>query len=377
MNLTCDTQTFKKIAAMDGKIRVSQGGSSAAKTYSILQLLVANAILSEERKIVTIVTDTYPNLKGGAWQDFCDIASGIITQPKNIADIEIFDWKFQFIALDKPSKALGGRRDILFLNEANRMEWETARHLIIRTRDCVFIDYNPDRRFWVHENYLERERADLVTVTYKDNKYVPQMAIDEIEAYKENDPEWYKVYGLGQLGDIQGSLFKGLQTFTGDVEGITITSTDPKDTGTDNWASVQGVVSGGLVYITEVVYTNQQSDVAMPRLVEMINRNKSGKNYIETNLGGSFLLSAVAKETAHDVLSIKNQTNKLTRIINEARFIKRFFRFRSDGNAEYNRFLNDVKFYTEDKKQPDDAPDALAMLSVIVQTLFYHEFYHR
>lgn len=375
MNLNCDTEAFYKIFRLNHRIKIVQGGSSASKTYSILQLLAGQAINSHQKKIVSIVTDTYPNLKGGAWQDFKDITDGIIPHPKNISDIQLFDWTFQFIALDKPSKALGGRRDTLFLNEANRMEWEIARQLIIRTRESVWIDYNPDRRFWAHEHYIEKERCASVVLTYKDNEYAPEMAIEQIEAYKESDPEWYKVYGLGLLGDIQGSLFKGLKVFDGAIDGTVITATDPKDTGQDFWCTVVGVLKYGLIYIDQVIYSQSLPEVTLPRLAAMVNELGSGHNYIETNYGGSFLLSDIQSRTKQQVLPIKNMTNKLTRIINEARFIKRFFMFRQDGDMEYQKFMNDVKFFTGDRGQPDDAPDALAMLAVIVQSLFYHEFY--
>jgi len=75
----------------------------------------------------------------------------------------------------------------------------------MRTRDIVYMDYNPDAEFWAHEKYIGNSDVDFITVNYKDNEACPQTAIDEIESYRELDPEWFKVYGLGQLGD----LFKG------------------------------------------------------------------------------------------------------------------------------------------------------------------------
>ena len=207
------TTTFHKICDLKGKIHVIQGGSSASKTYSKLQYEVLQAYFSDVPKIVSIVTDTYPNLKSGAWQDFKTITEGYCDMPKNINDIELFGWLFQFIALDKASKALGGRRDRLFLNEGNRMDWDIARHMIIRTRDHVCIDFNPDRRFWVHEKYIEKDRCDFVTVTYHDNQYAPQFAIDEIEAYKDDDPEWYKVYDLDYLEISKAHYLGGCKHF--------------------------------------------------------------------------------------------------------------------------------------------------------------------
>lgn len=205
------TTSFAKIAQLNTRIRIIQGGSSASKTYSILQKLILQAQRSPEPKLISIVTDTHPNVEKGAFRDFVSIADpdGIpYTSTKNPLQAKIGNWQFEFFGLDDERKARGGRRDILFINEANRVKWETARQLIMRTRDTVYIDYNPDAEFWVHERYLNKPDASMVVVTYKDNEACPQSAIDEIESYRE-DVEWYKVYGLGQIGNLYaGKIFR-------------------------------------------------------------------------------------------------------------------------------------------------------------------------
>lgn len=207
------TSSFNKIALMTGRIRIVQGSSSASKTYSILQKLILQAKQSTETKLVSVVTDTLPNIEKGAYRDFKNILSGEdipLEGTKKPIECRIGKWTFEFFALDDETKARGGRRDILFINEANRVKWETARQLIMRTRDVVYIDYNPDSEFWAHERYKGKENTSFEIVTYKDNEACPQSAIDEIESYKETDPEWYKVYGLGVVGNLYaGKVFRG------------------------------------------------------------------------------------------------------------------------------------------------------------------------
>jgi phage terminase large subunit len=209
------TDSFKLIADLDYRIRIVQGGSSASKTYSILQKLILKAIYSKETKLVSIVTDTHPNMSKGAYRDFLRIVDEDeikYTGTKSPLEITINKWTFEFFGLDDETKARGGRRDILFINEANRIKWETARQLIMRTRDTVYIDYNPDAEFWVHSKYLNKPDTDFVIVTYKDNQACPQSSIDEIERYIITDPEWYKVYGLGIVGNLYaGKIFKNWQ----------------------------------------------------------------------------------------------------------------------------------------------------------------------
>jgi len=206
------TTSFNKIASMDGRIRIVQGSSSASKTYSILQKLILQAQSSKQRKIVSVVTDTLPNIEKGAYRDYKDIltADNISdTGTKKPIEREIGNYMIEFFGLDDERKARGGRRDILFINEANRISWEIARQLIMRTRETVYIDYNPDAEFWAHERYKGQPDTSFEIVTYKDNEACPQSAIDEIESYKETDPEWYKVYGLGIVGNLYaGKVFR-------------------------------------------------------------------------------------------------------------------------------------------------------------------------
>ena len=206
------TNSFNKIADLEGRIRIVQGSSSASKTYSILQKLILQALNSTQKKLVSIVTDTHPNITKGAHRDALNIISSdnIEHQKTKVPlEIKINNWTFEFFGLDDETKARGGRRDILFINEANRVKWETARQLIMRTREVVYLDYNPDSEFWAHEKYKGKKDTSFVIVTYKDNQACPQSAIDEIESYLESDPEWYKVYGLGLVGNLYaGKIFR-------------------------------------------------------------------------------------------------------------------------------------------------------------------------
>lgn len=202
------TTAYNKISELEKRIRIAQGSSSAGKTYSILQKLVLQAEKSTSQKLISIVTDTNVNVSKGAFRDFESITDerGIKLQgTKQPIEYKINNWTFEFFGLDDSRKAKGGRRDILFLNEGNRVKWETARQLIMRTREVVYIDYNPDCDFWADEHYIGNDDVDFCIVTYLDNEACPKAAIDEIESYKDTDPEWYKVFGLG----IKGDLFKG------------------------------------------------------------------------------------------------------------------------------------------------------------------------
>lgn len=201
---------------------INQGGSSSSKTFSTLQLLTIIAI---GRKVtIDICSESLPHLKRGVMRDFpyvFDQFDGLnFDTLLNKSDNYI---KFpngsliNFIALDNPGKARGSRRDILFINEANLVPYETAQQLFIRTHETIFIDYNPTNAFWVHNEIIPHnvDRSLLIKSTYKDNQFLPQSEIDELESRRgDGNNNFWRVYGLGELGIAEGLVFENVTART-------------------------------------------------------------------------------------------------------------------------------------------------------------------
>ena len=120
--------------------------------------------------------------------------------------------KIHFLSFDKLGKAHGGRRDILFMNEANHLNYNIVEQLMVRTKKTIFIDYNPTNEFWVHTKLLvnEPQKSVLIKSTYKDNPYLEQEIIDSIESRKGNNNFW-RVYGLGELGIAEGLVYDNFE----------------------------------------------------------------------------------------------------------------------------------------------------------------------
>jgi phage terminase large subunit len=115
--------------------------------------------------------------------------------------------KIEFRAIDTYGKAHGPRRDVLYINECNNLEYKIADQLITRTRILVWLDWNPSEEFWFYTEMLpHREDMDFITLTYKDNEALDQVSVDEIEAHRHNK-NWWTVYGLGQLGEVEGRIY--------------------------------------------------------------------------------------------------------------------------------------------------------------------------
>jgi len=119
--------------------------------------------------------------------------------------------KIEFFSADQPGKVRGPRRDVLFVNEANNIPYETFTQLLIRTKKVCWIDWNPVNEFWFYDELLDkRDDLDFITLTYKDNEALSKAIVSEIESRKANK-NWWKVYGLGELGEVEGKIYTNWQ----------------------------------------------------------------------------------------------------------------------------------------------------------------------
>lgn len=206
-NLRAYKEGFRLIA--------NKGGTRSGKTYSICSVLLAIALYSSTAKAIDVVSESIPHLKRGALNDMKEIVGkeGItegITYIFNETD-KTYSFangsKIRFFSADDFGKVKGSRRDVLFINECNRIDYETYRQLAVRTALCIFLDWNPDSEFWYEVKGLSvRETTKEIHSTYKDNPYLGAEQIAEIESNKD-DVEWWKVYGLGLTGKPQGLVF--------------------------------------------------------------------------------------------------------------------------------------------------------------------------
>lgn len=205
-----------KIFALRQRIRAVTGGTSASKTISILFWIIDYAQVRHDRpKLITIVSESYPHLEGGAMRDFMNIMKdrrywqeGRWHKTKHIYTTEAGN-EIQFTSMDSYGKAHGPRRDILYVNECNNLDYKIVDQLITRTREVVWLDWNPSEEFWFYTEMLpNRKDIDFITLTYRDNEALDSTTVQEIESHKHNK-SWWTVYGLGQLGEVEGRIYTG------------------------------------------------------------------------------------------------------------------------------------------------------------------------
>lgn len=215
------TTALKKIEATlfePTAIKVIQGGMSSGKTFGILTLLISYAQTYKDC-VITVIGLSYGHLKDGAVRDFRRILEEVnLWEPEKFNRSELtyyFDNGsiIEFRSVDKMG-AHGPRRDVLFVNEANGISYDVFDQLSSRTRDFSIIDYNPSAKFWAHELVEKRpEDTSFLILTYKDNEALGTREIANIEAHKPKEGEepsnWWVVYGLGQIGSLEGNVYSG------------------------------------------------------------------------------------------------------------------------------------------------------------------------
>jgi phage terminase large subunit len=118
--------------------------------------------------------------------------------------------KIEFFSVDQPDKLRGARRDRLFINECNNVPFDAFEQLEVRTKDFIFLDYNPTNEFWGITDLVGRNDTEKIILTYKDNEALSQQIIESIEQRKDRKG-WWQVYGLGQLGEVEGKIYRDWQ----------------------------------------------------------------------------------------------------------------------------------------------------------------------
>jgi phage terminase large subunit len=169
----------------------------------------------KEPKMTSIVSESFPHLRRGVMRDFL-----LILKEHNLYKDKLWDKtnsvytfetgsQIEFFSVDQPEKVRGARRDRLFINEANNIPFSAFEELEVRTKEFVFLDWNPVSEFWYYTE-IKGKRTDVeeLTLTYRDNEALSKEIVASIEQRK-NRAGWWTVYGEGRLGEVEGKIYQG------------------------------------------------------------------------------------------------------------------------------------------------------------------------
>jgi len=209
------TTAIKKLLRLKQRIKVIRGGTSAGKTFGILPLLIDKAI-KEPMLEISVVSESIPHLRRGALKDFLKIMMSLNRYKDDQFNKSTLKYTFangsyiEFFSVDQPDKLRGARRNILYVNECNNIDFESYYQMAIRTSSDIWLDYNPTSSFWVDKEILTQPNVDFITLTYLDNEALSDTIVKEIESAKIKAltstywANWWQVYGLGQTGSLEG-----------------------------------------------------------------------------------------------------------------------------------------------------------------------------
>lgn len=213
------TRVFSEIEAArrNGYTTVSEQGSSrSAKTYNTVIWIVCQC-LTVPKTTVSICRSTLPSLKGSVLRDFIEVLQHIgeySDKHYNKSDL-IYTFPngswVEFFSCDNETKLRGRKRKILFVNEANELKYLEWQQLQLRTTQFSIIDYNPSfsDEHWICEVNKDPRTYHFIS-TYKDNPFLEQKVIDEIESLKRKNFSLWQIYGLGLQAQVEGLVFRNV-----------------------------------------------------------------------------------------------------------------------------------------------------------------------
>lgn len=281
------TNVFERNYNATTKIVVNQGGTRSGKTIALLQILLTQA-LEGENKILTVVRKSFPSMRISVLRDFINLLNdyNIYNENMHNKSEQIFTFgsnKIEFVSLDQPQKKRGAKRNILFINECNELSYEDFFQLLIRTTGRIYMDFNPSDEFhWIYDKILTREDCTFIQSTYKDNPFLEQTLIDEIERLKETDSNYWNIYGLGERGVSQSIIFPRInivEKFDGELVGYGLDfgyAVDPS-------ALVEVYKNDDKLYFNELIYERKLTNDALANRFNELNIDRRIPIYADSS----------------------------------------------------------------------------------------------
>lgn len=280
------TTALRKISALKKRIWCIQGGQGAGKTISILMLLIDYASTIQNKEIF-IASDELSKMKITVIKDFLKVmqAFGIFNRQRWTNDV-LYKFKngsfIRFLGLDKEDIGKGLRSDVMFVNEANKVKFDTYRELTSRAKR-VIIDFNPNKKFWAHQQVIPRDDCQFLKLTFQDNEYLGVEELNEILLYKKSgykfdnttgdyalnekgeliviNQYWankWQVYGLGVPGQVEGRIYNWNKIPYADYLAINKQEVIGNDWGkVDPWGVAGLKYHDGNLYVDEKNYESE------------------------------------------------------------------------------------------------------------------------
>ena len=370
MKIIQTTNIYNKVdnAVKKGFTTISaQGSSRSSKTYNILIWLIIYLLQNANTRL-SIVRATLPALKGSVFIDFKEILYKMeIFEEKALNKSEFIytlpnsSW-VEFFSTDSEQKLRGRKRDVLYVNEANELKFIEWQQLKMRTTKFAIVDYNPSFSddHWLCELNKDKRTHHFIS-TYKDNPFLEQTIIDEIESLQHKNKSLWQVYGLGQQAMIEGLIFEKFEL----VEEIPHWAKKRglgMDFGytQDPTAIVECAVVDNDLYINEICYKTKMlasdiinelkplkmkviSESADPRLIQEI-ANAGVLIYPVQKYQGS-VMGGITKMLEMNIKITKNSLNAIKEFKNYTYEQDKDGKWLNEPIDAYNHIIDSVRYY--------------------------------
>ncbi len=334
------------------RIILNKGGTRSSKTYSILQLIYLIAFKSTKPLIISVCSYALPHLKIGAMRSFEEIITEAGANPYAIKNISESYYKVgnsivEFFGVDNLGKVHGPERDILFVNECNYIKtYDIVRHLMVRTKKTVFMDYNPTREFWVDNEMMERNPT-IIHSTYLDNAHLTHEQIKEIESNKSNK-HWWRVYGQGLTGQLEDAILSNWEFGEFDdtlpyIYGLDFGSKHP-----DAMLKVAINRAAKKVYWKEEIY---QNGLSTNELIKIIKSRNVGTKLIVADSSAKRTIQDIKLAGLNIRATIKNQ------IVEDIKALWAFTIIVDPGSFNLQKNLNNWVWLDKKGEVPIDVDD--------------------
>lgn len=290
------TWVLERVLASTARNLVLEGGARASKTYSVMQSFAVRLFNPAERGLrIDVFRKTMPALRASAMRDFFEILykydlyrDDWHNKTDNIYRVPYYDTEIAFLGLDQPQKIRSRGRDIGFANEGNELTEEDYLQLRLRTTRQLILDYNPSDQFhWIYERVLPRDDTERIHATYRDNPYLPESLVREIEALEEEDAEAWKVYGLGLRGSSEATIYPVIHL----CDDLPAEENDPVyglDVGFTNQSALVEIdvresrEGRDELYIDELLYERRLTDADLVERFEELDIDKDLPMYVDS-----------------------------------------------------------------------------------------------
>ena len=203
------------------RIVLLQGGTRSGKSYASIQFLIVKA-LEEPNQTISIVRKSFPSLRISALRDFKQI----------MRDLDIWDednWRasenaytfhngsmIEFLSTQDSERRKGTKRDWLFIDEVTELDYSDYFQLTIRTTKKIILAFNPNisANHWLFEQVQTHPECETYVSTYLDNPWLEDELVKEIELLRETSPSYWRIYGLGEIGIVDGLIFDNINVIS-------------------------------------------------------------------------------------------------------------------------------------------------------------------